>query len=63
MADEVVFCTNCLEDIPEDELHFEAENRKGLRVTLCRLCFLENDYIPEEMKQHFLAHEEVINGY
>ncbi len=62
MASEFVFCTNCLEDIPEDEMHFEAENRQGLRVTLCRLCFLESDYIPDEMKQHFLAHEEAING-
>ena len=62
MADEVVSCTNCLEDIPEDELHFEAENREGLKVTLCRVCFLDSGYIPDAMKLHFLAHEEPANG-
>ena len=63
MRTKVVFCTNCLEDIPENEMHFEAENREGLKVTLCRLCFLDSDYIPDEMKQHFLVHEEAGNGY
>lgn len=62
MAKKIVFCTDCLEDIPENELHFEAENREGLKVTLCRLCFLDSDYISDEMKQHFLAHEEALNG-
>jgi len=62
MAEEVVFCTNCLENIPEDELHFEAENKKKQIVILCRSCFYESHYISDEMKEHFMAHEEMKNG-
>lgn len=52
------FCTNCLEDIPADELYFEAVSRRGQRVVLCRVCFYDNEFIPDHMKETFARQEE-----
>ena len=51
-------CDNCLENIPKDELHFEAVNNRGQKVVLCRDCFYDNDYIPDRMKEVFAQCEE-----
>ncbi len=52
------FCDNCLEDIPEDTLYFEARNRRRQRVILCRYCLYDNDFIPGHIKDGFARCEE-----
>ena len=53
-----LFCDDCLEDIPEGTLYFKAVNRKGQRVTLCRACLYDNDFVPDIIKDDFAQYEE-----
>ncbi len=52
------FCTDCLEDVPKNELYFEAVGPKGQRVVLCRVCFYDNEFICDHMKENFARQEE-----
>lgn len=53
-----LFCDNCLEDIPENVLYFEAVNRRGQRVILCRNCLYDNDFVPDYIKDDFAQCED-----
>jgi len=53
-----LFCDNCLEDIPENAAYFEAVNRKGQRVILCRTCLYDNDFVPDCIKDDFAQYED-----
>jgi len=55
---EMIFCTDCLKEIPEDELYFEAKNPRGSDVILCRHCFYRSNHISDEIKGEFAEEEE-----
>jgi len=55
-----IFCDNCLNDIPDNELCFVIKDRKtGLEVALCTDCLGLSDFMQKFIKKNFARWLEI----